>query len=100
MATGWPLSRPVIALELAAEASRAAGVASITKLLLGDDTGTSKDTADMRGLELPRVMGISVLTGDPMELEQLRDGEATAPAAGGEGGGVVVPVPIIPEECR
>lgn len=107
MATGWPLSRPVIALELAAEASRADGVASITKLLLGDDTGAGKDgVVGMRGLELPRIMGISVLVGDPMELEQLRDGQTASAneqdtgGTGGTGGKVVVPVPIIPEECR
>jgi hypothetical protein len=49
----------------------------------------------MNGLELPRVMGISVSIGDPMDVDSLR-GQAPAAAAPATR---IVPVPVIPEEC-
>ena len=53
------------------------------------------DQISISGLELPRVMGISVTIGDPMDLDQLR-GQTPAPVSTGS---QVVPVPVIPEEC-
>ena len=51
----------------------------------------------MRGLELPRLIGISVSAGDPLSLDQLR-GQGEVPTTTPEKN--VVPVPVIPEECR
>jgi hypothetical protein len=98
MQTGWPLYKSVAALELATEAGRAAGVASIKKLLLGDEKGNNKDLVEMQGLELPRVIGISVAIGEPLDLDQLRGQAAPAPEPGAPS--AVVPVPVVPEECR
>jgi hypothetical protein len=63
----------------------------------------------MTGLELPRVMGISVAVGDAMGLDELRGqaapGGGTTPGGGTPGtpgGGTappLLPVPTIPEEC-
>jgi hypothetical protein len=49
----------------------------------------------MRGLELPRIAGLSVLPGDPQPLDQLR---GTKPPATAQPK-TVVPVPVIPETC-
>jgi hypothetical protein len=54
----------------------------------------------MAGLELPRVAGISVMIGEPLDLDQLR-GQSALPADGSTVPGTrkMVPVPVIPEKC-
>jgi hypothetical protein len=89
---GWPLRKPVVALELLAEANRVPGVRLVNGLQLAEETGGRKDQVPMTGLNLPRVVGISVAVGDPVAVEDLRG--AAAPA-----GPSFVPVPVIPEEC-
>ena len=91
---GWPLSKAVTARELLAVASRVTGVLLVNDVLLAEDTKPARDQIAMNGLELPRVMGISVSIGDPMDIDQLR-GQATAVTAPTR----IVPVPVIPEEC-
>ncbi|MBO0794300.1 MAG: hypothetical protein J2P36_25585, partial [Ktedonobacteraceae bacterium] len=61
------------------------------------DTGVATERIDLRGLELPRLVGISVSVGDPLDLDQLR-GQGTLPTITPRK--KVVPVPVIPEECR
>jgi len=92
---GWPLSKAVTARELLAVASRVSGVLLVNDVLIAEDTKPSSDQIPMNGLELPRVMGISVSIGDPMDLDSLRGQTpvTTAPATR------IVPVPVIPEEC-
>ncbi len=94
--TGWPLRNPVVALQLLAVASRVSGVSLVSKVLLAEDTGDAKDQVEMKGLELPRVMGISVAVGDPVEIDHLRGTTAQAPPGPAD----FVPVPVIPEGCR
>jgi hypothetical protein len=89
---GWPLRKPVVALELLAEANRVPGVRLVNGLQLAGETGGSQDQIDMTGLNLPRLMGISVAVGDPVPVGDLRG--AAAPA-----GPAFVPIPVIPEEC-
>jgi hypothetical protein len=97
---GWPLRRPVVALELLAVASRVPGVSLVNNVLLAEDPTTRKDQVDMRGLQLPRVMGFSVVVGDPLALDQL-SGRASLPTDQGPSDSPrLVPVPVIPEECR
>jgi Baseplate J-like protein len=95
MQKGWPLRKPVIALELLAVTSRVPGVRLINSVLIAEGTRTLTDQISMTGLELPRLVGISVAIGDPIGLDQLR-GQG-APAGPGTN---VVPVPVISEECR
>jgi hypothetical protein len=66
-------------------------------LLAGDNDTTSQQSIAMQGLELPRIVGISVTVGEPLSLADLRG----TPGAGGPGtsGGGFVPVPVVPEEC-
>jgi hypothetical protein len=96
---GWPLRKPVVALELAAAIARVPGVTAVRQLLLaGDDDTTSRDSVDMRGLELPRIAGIAVSVGPALPLADVR---GLTPGAGGPGTGAVgfVPVPVVPQEC-
>lgn len=96
---GWRLRKPVTAKELLAVASRVAGVMFVNDVLLAEGSNAFDEQVAMNGLELPRVMGISVSIGDPLPLSQLR---GTATATTGTVGGTprrIVPIPVIPEEC-
>jgi hypothetical protein len=94
---GWPLRKPVVALELMARASAVAGVSSVNRVLLAEGVEAAKEQVDMRGLDLPRVAGISVSVGEPASLDELR-GRSTG--GGQTGSPTVVPVPVIPDECK
>ena len=104
MSRGWPLRKPVMGLELMAIASRTPGVLLVSGVLVAEGLGEPQPVIDMRGLQLPRVAGIAVTVGEPLAVDQLR---GTAPVTGGaeEPGGTgvtpqLVPVPIIPDECK
>ena len=91
---GWPLRKPVLALELQAVASRVDGVLLVNELRVAEGTGAAQAQIRMSGLELPRVVGISVVVGDAVDLDRVRGqspGDGTA--------GVLIPVPVVPEEC-
>ena len=90
---GWPLRKAVVALELMAVASRVPGVSLVHKVLLAEGTKSAQDQIEMQGLELPRVAGISVAVGEPVDLSELR-GTASGSVARN-----IVPVPVIPDEC-
>jgi hypothetical protein len=94
---GWPLRKPVVARELMAVATRVPGVLLVNNLLLAEGAGGAEQTLAMRGLELPRVLGIAVSVGEPLSLDQLRGGAAPDALRRGRR---VLPVPLIPEECR
>ncbi|HYW70943.1 MAG TPA: baseplate J/gp47 family protein, partial [Pyrinomonadaceae bacterium] len=92
---GWPLCKAVTARELVAVASRVSGVLLVNNVLIAEGDKPQTDQISISGLELPRVMGVTVAIGDPMDLDELR-GQTPAPVATGS---QVVPVPVIPEEC-
>jgi hypothetical protein len=96
--TGWPRLKSVVPLELLAVASRVPGVDLVRPVLViadSDTGGSGSDPIPMRGLELPRIVGISVQPGDPLPLDQLR---GTTPPATAQPK-TVVPVPVIPDTC-
>ena len=100
---GWPLGTAVTARELLAVASRVAGVQFVNEVFVAEGNEPATDNIPMAGLELPRVAGISVTAGPAANLNELR-GLTGGPAdAGGDGGAdagkIIVPVPVIPEEC-
>jgi predicted phage baseplate assembly protein len=99
-AAGWPLSKPVVDRELLAVASRVRDVLFITRVLIAGKEDPVSSEIPMQGLELPRIAGLSVNAGDPIDIEQLR---GTASGAGGDQDqdqdSGIVPVPVIPEEC-
>ena len=94
---GWPLRKPVVALELLAVIARVPGVTAVRDVLLArkDDIG-SQQSIDMKGLELPRIMGIMVSVGPAVPVTDLR-GVPGKGAPTSEGG--FVPVPVVPDEC-
>src|SRR5262249_28411991 len=97
----WPLRKPVVGLELMAVASRVPGVSLVNGVLLTEGNEPPKAQVEMQGLQLPRVMGVSVTAGDPLSLDELR-GATTTPTGGTGGEGQapqIVPVPVVPEEC-
>lgn len=116
MEKGWPLRKPVVDRELLAVASRVSGVLSVNDVFIAEGSLPATTLITMTGLELPRVMGISVTVGEALGLDELR-GQATPGAGGapggggGTGGGIpggpggggaaqpLLPVPTIPEEC-
>jgi hypothetical protein len=108
---GWPLRKPVVDRELLAVASRVSGVLSVNDVFIAEGSLPATTQIKMSGLELPRVMGISVTVGDALGLDDLRGqtapGAGTTPGGGTPGGGTpggetttpLLPVPTIPEEC-
>jgi hypothetical protein len=106
---GWPLRKAVADREILAVASRVAGVLSVNSVLVAEGALAAAPQVTMTGLELPRVLGISVTVGEAVGIDDLRGRAPTGAGGGGTGtgedgegdgaGGVVLPVPIIPEEC-
>jgi predicted phage baseplate assembly protein len=101
---GWPLETAVTDRELMAEANRVRGVLSVNDVLLAEGAKAPEPQIRMNGLELPRILGLSITAGEPMNLDELR-GLTTGAAGGGPGtgtggaGDTFLPVPVIPEEC-
>jgi len=92
---GWPLGKPVIALELMAVVSRVVGVWLVNNVFIAEDGQPQASQIPMNGLELPRLLGISVVVGDAIPIDQLRG----QPTAGAGTTPTFVPIPVIPEEC-
>ena len=91
---GWPLGRAVNARTLLAEAARVPGVVSVAPVQLARGANAATESIELAGLELPEVLGISVVSGDPVPLEQLRGtsgGTTSAPPR--------LPVPVMAETC-
>jgi hypothetical protein len=98
MRKGWPLRKPILRMELAAVAGRVPGVELVSQTLVARGSDDAGDEIEFRGLELPRLMGVSVTIGDAAPLDQLR-GQAAVPQDGQDPRSRVA-VPKIPEECR
>jgi hypothetical protein len=92
---GWPLRKAVLALELQAVANRVDGVLLVNELRIAEGSGAPQPQIRFTGLELPRVAGISVVIGDAVDLDQVRGQSAGDPGTSS----LLVPVPIVPEEC-
>jgi hypothetical protein len=96
---GWPLRKPVVALELAAAAARVPGVTAVRELQLAGETHTSSQSSvAMKGLELPRIAGIMVSVGPAFPVADLRGTAGAGGPTATEPAGFV-PVPVVPEEC-
>ena len=100
MEAGWPLGKAVNRLELMAEVAREAGVLKVNELLLAQGSNSAVDIeVRLRGLELPRIAGLSVDVGSALPLDALRGGAGTTADGGSGSKRRVVPVPVVPEEC-
>lgn len=99
MQKGWPLRKPVTDRELLAVASRVPGVLLVNDVKIAQGTNPATSQVPLNGLELPRVAGISVTIGEPLDLDQLR-GQSVNPTGGTTGTPrKIVPVPAIPNNC-
>lgn len=92
---GWPLNKAVEAAEIAAAATRVTGIAKINQIYLGDASGQVDNFVTIEGLELPRLMAVEVVTGTAPSIEEV---QGILPVITDEEI-VLVPVPVIPEEC-
>jgi hypothetical protein len=96
MENGWPLRKAVNRLELMAEVSREPGVLKVDEIILArGEEGAVAVEVPLRGLQLPRVAGLSVEAGSAVPLDSLRGAAAPAPTRGRR----TVPVPVVPKEC-
>src|SRR5262249_32043105 len=95
IAHGWPLRTAVNARVLLAATARGAGVTSLVDVLLAEAPRAPTDFIEMPGLELPRILGISVVAGEPMSIADLRGDALAVPAPPSP----LLPVPIVPETC-
>jgi hypothetical protein len=94
-ARGWPLRTSVSSRVLLAEAARVPGVTSVADVLLAEGGFTATDTIAMTGLELPQVLGISVVAGEPVPIDALRGDVPATPTSTVRR----LPVPVVPETC-
>jgi predicted phage baseplate assembly protein len=97
---GWPLDTTVFQGELAAVVTRVEGVRQLDKvrsLLLGTATTDEVPEVPLAGLELPRLAGVSVVSGPAIALDQLR--QARSAAGTGADGAEWTPIPVLPERC-
>nr|HET6903974.1 baseplate J/gp47 family protein [Ktedonobacteraceae bacterium] len=78
---GWPLSKPVMAQELLAVATRVEGVQLVRQVFIAEDVGPVTDQIEMNALELPRLAGMFVTIGDAADIDYVR----------GQGGPLVPP---------
>jgi hypothetical protein len=98
---GWPLRKAVTDRELVAVASRVRGVLLVNDVKIAEGIKAYVPQIPMTGLELPRVAGISVTVGEPLDLDQLRGQAAasTSTTTPTTNRPKIVPVPVVPEEC-
>ena len=68
-------------------ASRVGGVLSVNEVFIAEGSLPASTQITMTGLELSRVMGISVTVGEALGLDELRGQATGAGAAGTPGGG-------------
>ena len=95
--TGWPLQVAVVRAELEAVVARVPGVRLVnTPLRMGSRQGALSVPAriELTGLQLPRLVGVSVVSGQARAIAQIQQPEAASPA-----GTAWTPIPVIPERC-
>ncbi len=93
-ATGWPLGRAVHVRSLLAEVARTLGVVAVIDLKLARGSQSAAESVPLTGLELPEILGISVVAGDPVPLDLVR---GAVPATTNDPRRL--PVPVVAETC-
>ena len=95
--TGCPFGRTVDPAEIFVRAAQVDGVARVDTLILGDTAGARAQPLELGPMQLPRLVGMSVVSeGDAVAIDALQ-GASPAPDPGA--GGALTPVPVIPELC-
>ncbi|SEQ07112.1 putative baseplate assembly protein [Nitrosomonas ureae] len=91
---GWPLKKRLIQKDLEAVVTRVAGVEFVNELKLGVATPGEVTDANLVGLQLPMIVGLSVTEGEPEQLTSLV-GQINQPDAQTK----IVPVPVSRKTC-
>lgn len=91
---GWLLRTRVLPRELEAIVAGVEGVQFVQGLNLGLATGGSQTEVTLDALELPRLVGVEVVAGLPLPLDQLRSAPAAAPTDH-----AWTPIPVVPNRC-
>lgn len=94
---GWPLNVPVLPSELEAVVARVDGVRLVQGLLLGSATTNNPTEIPISGLQLPRLVGVSVIDGDPIPISQLKSAPSATPNL--PEGQRWTAIPVLPERC-
>lgn len=94
--SGWPLDKTVEPGEILATVARVDGVSRVGQVLLGDADGNAITALEITGLQLPRLLGISVASGAAVPIDDLR---GVAPSGAAAPSLLRLPVPVVPEEC-
>ena len=76
---GWPLEKAVEALEIWTVATRVDGIAQVNGVNLGNSVAEGEDRIPLTGVQLPRLLGLSVQTGDAQPIDELRGGLGEPP---------------------
>lgn len=102
-ARGWPWRKAVTRGELVAAVARVPGVVSVLGLKLATNEGPETEQVPMGPLNFPRLAGLSVVMGPPLDIDQLRGASGTGSGTGGSAGPrkppKIVPVPTVPKDC-
>jgi hypothetical protein len=93
---GWPLNRDVHQGALLAEVARVAGVVQVTGVQIALGNGGAVTSVPIDGVELPELAGLSVVAGDPIDLQVLRGDAGTATPGDAP---PRLPVPVVAETC-
>lgn len=93
---GWPLGKPVNARNVLAEVARVAGVVSVADVILASGNGPAVEQVAITGLQLPELLGISVVAGDPVPLDSVRGARVGLSASQSP---PRLPVPVVAETC-
>ncbi len=94
---GWPLGKAVSARALLAEVARVAGVEAVTGLELARSSGSAVEEIAITGIELPEILGLSVVVGPQLPVAALRGDSGSSGAV--PSGPPLLPVPVVPETC-
>ncbi len=91
---GWPLQKALLRRDLEAVATRVPGVEFVEAIEMGVSTPQDIEEFALRGLQLPRVAGISVRQGSAEPLESVFAPAGTAPSLTQS-----VPIPVNRAKC-
>jgi hypothetical protein len=94
---GWPLDVSVLPSELEAVVARVDGVRLVSSLLLGTATTNNVANVPIAGLQLPRLVGVSVTDGDAIPLSQLKSAPPVTDNL--PEGQRWTGIPVLPERC-
>jgi hypothetical protein len=91
---GWPLNKRLVSKDLEAVVTRVPGVEYVESLEMGVQSPQSITDYDLSGLQLPRVVGVSVRQGSAEPLASIFAPVGTAPSLT-----QTVPIPVSKAKC-